>query len=162
MRFCCQIQETQQHGVIPITIFYKPARHCTGHEKTQNSILPTTIAHRPRQPCSAGLLSSYGFLYISDFLESKIGLRDTCGVHNLHGMPGLLGGLVPILALTSCCEHSAAHAQVLAVICTLFIAVAGGIGSAYLVKLIPTETGAELENLTFEDATIFADVEEEK
>ena len=76
-------------------------------------------------------------------------------MHNLHGMPGLLGGLVPILALTSCCEHSAAHAQVLAVICTLFIAIAGGAFSAFLVKLIPTESGEKLEKAAFEDASAF-------
>lgn len=99
-------------------------------------------------------------MYLSDVLEAKIGLRDTCGVHNLHGMPGLLGGLVPILALTSCCEHSAAHAQVLAVICTLFLAIAGGALSAFLVKLIPSETGAKLEKAAFEDASAF-EVDEE-
>lgn len=109
----------------------------------------------------AGLLSSWGFVYLSDILEEKIGLRDTCGVHNLHGMPGLLGGLVPILALTSCCEHSAAHAQVLAVVCTLAIAIAGGAGSAFLVSFIPTETGEKIKELTFEDASAF-EVEEDK
>jgi ammonium transporter Rh len=106
-------------------------------------------------------LSSWGFSYLSDVLEAKIGLRDTCGVHNLHGMPGLLGGLVPIIALTSCCEHSAAHAQILAVLCTLFIAIASGALAACLVKLIPTETGNALTKITFEDAKIFEEVEEE-
>merc|ERR550517_1639426 len=39
----------------------------------------------------AGTLSTYGYVFISPWLERK-GLRDTCGIHNLHGMPGLLGG----------------------------------------------------------------------
>jgi ammonium transporter Rh len=41
----------------------------------------------------AGMLSVYGFHHISPMLHEKLGLHDTCGVHNLHGLPGLLGGL---------------------------------------------------------------------
>lgn len=41
----------------------------------------------------AGLISAVGFLKLSSFLQKKINLHDTCGVHNLHGMPGILGGV---------------------------------------------------------------------
>lgn len=27
-------------------------------------------------------------------LEEKLKIQDTCGVHNLHGMPGILGAIV--------------------------------------------------------------------
>jgi ammonium transporter Rh len=42
----------------------------------------------------AGSVSSFGFAYLSHALQKLIHLHDTCGVHNLHGMPGVIGGLV--------------------------------------------------------------------
>ena len=47
---------------------------------------------------AAGSISTLGFAYLTPMLERKIGLGDTCGVHNLHGIPGILGGLVRLPA----------------------------------------------------------------
>jgi len=46
----------------------------------------------------AGIISALGFLKLSSFLQEKIALHDTCGVHNLHGLPGVLGGLFGALS----------------------------------------------------------------
>jgi ammonium transporter Rh len=42
----------------------------------------------------AGIISALGFLKLNGWLREKIGLFDTCGVHNLHGLPGVLGGVI--------------------------------------------------------------------
>jgi len=41
-----------------------------------------------------GIVSSFGFAYLSGYLRKAISLHDTCGVLNLHGLPGLIGGIV--------------------------------------------------------------------
>lgn len=41
----------------------------------------------------AGILSTLGFKFLTPCLSSKVKLHDTCGVNNLHGMPGVLAGI---------------------------------------------------------------------
>lgn len=42
-------------------------------------------------------VSEFWIVLFSTFkpiLEEKLKIQDTCGVHNLHGMPGILGAIV--------------------------------------------------------------------
>nr|XP_022327191.1 ammonium transporter Rh type A-like [Crassostrea virginica] len=59
-----------------------------------------TSAHMPIQPWGAmllgtiaGLISVLGYKYLTPAMSSKLKLHDTCGVHNLHGMPGVLAAI---------------------------------------------------------------------
>ncbi|XP_075564133.1 ammonium transporter Rh type A isoform X2 [Pelecanus crispus] len=45
----------------------------------------------------AGIISVLGFQFLSPLLASKLKIQDTCGVHNLHGLPGVLGGIASIV-----------------------------------------------------------------
>ncbi|OBS64189.1 hypothetical protein A6R68_07272, partial [Neotoma lepida] len=38
----------------------------------------------------AGIISVLGYKFLSPLLANKLMIRDTCGVHNLHGLPGLI------------------------------------------------------------------------
>jgi ammonium transporter Rh len=42
----------------------------------------------------AGIISTAGFNKLTTYLSEKEILHDTCGVLNLHGIPGMLGGLI--------------------------------------------------------------------
>ncbi len=45
----------------------------------------------------AGFASTFGFAVIQGKLQKGLRLVDTCGVSNLHGIPGLLGGLAALV-----------------------------------------------------------------
>jgi len=47
----------------------------------------------------AGAVSTIGFAIIQDRQKIFLKTVDTCGVTNLHGMPGILGGLAAILVI---------------------------------------------------------------
>jgi ammonium transporter Rh len=41
-----------------------------------------------------GCVSCAGFNKLTPYLCEKFGIHDTCGVHNLHGMPGVMAGII--------------------------------------------------------------------
>ncbi|XP_073798469.1 ammonium transporter Rh type C-like 2 isoform X3 [Danio rerio] len=41
-----------------------------------------------------GIISTLGYIYLTPFLEERLKIQDTCGIHNLHAMPGVIGGIV--------------------------------------------------------------------
>lgn len=45
----------------------------------------------------AGLISVLGFVYGSGFLR-RFGVDDTCGIHNLHGLPAVFGAVASAIA----------------------------------------------------------------
>jgi len=49
----------------------------------------------------AAVVSVIGYAYVQPALETAIGLHDTCGVHNLHGMPGVLGAIFSAIFVAS-------------------------------------------------------------
>lgn len=50
---------------------------------------------------AAGVVSVCGYKYVQPWLQSTFHIHDTCGVHNLHGMPGVMAAFVAILATAS-------------------------------------------------------------
>jgi len=82
----------------------------------------------------AGALCVTGYVIIQAKLEAKLKIVDTCGVHNLHGMPGLFGGLVAILVVPSI-----AMAQLSGIIFTIVLAFVSGIIGGYIIKFTGTK-----------------------
>ncbi|KAM5206933.1 ammonium transporter Rh type C isoform 1-T3 [Hipposideros larvatus] len=56
-----------------------------------------------------GIISTLGFVYLMPFLESRLRIQDTCGIHNLHGIPGIIGGIVG--AVTAACANVHTYGQ---------------------------------------------------
>jgi len=68
----------------------------------------------------AGALSTIGYAIIAPKVERFIKGTDTCGVHNLHGMPGIFGGLTGMLIT------GAVGVQLLGIVATVLIAFLAG------------------------------------
>ncbi|XP_053140131.1 ammonium transporter Rh type A isoform X2 [Hemicordylus capensis] len=82
----------------------------------------------------AGIISVVGFKYLTPFLASRMNIQDTCGVHNLHGLPGVLGGIGSIIA-AALLKNLQPAIQAAALGCTLAIAMVGGAVTGLILKL---------------------------
>lgn len=84
----------------------------------------------------AGIVSTLGYTIIAPKVCKLIRGTDTCGVHNLHGMPGLIGGLSAIAVTKT------PGVQIAAIVCTVVVAlilgrICGMIIGAFGVKKTP-------------------------
>merc|ERR1719384_2085640 len=52
----------------------------------------------------AGCLSVSGYVYLTPRLN-KLGIYDVCGINNLHGMPGILGGVAGAISAAAASEE---------------------------------------------------------
>jgi len=93
----------------------------------------------------AGSVSTYGFNKIQSSLLASIDLHDSCGVHNLHGMPALLGSIAVIIATSvDSCRGGLVYpradqslAQLEGALSTWVIAVVGGLFYGFVAKSMP-------------------------
>jgi len=46
---------------------------------------------------AAGSVSTFGYHFLQPYLLAKFGLHDTCGIHNLHAMPSVIGAIASII-----------------------------------------------------------------
>ncbi|TVM00823.1 MAG: ammonium transporter [Candidatus Brocadia sp. WS118] len=79
----------------------------------------------------AGILSVIGFALIQPRIQKAIKGIDTCGVHNLHGMPGMLGGLAAIFIA----KDVVPGLQIKGVFVTFIIAWITGLAAGTIVSL---------------------------
>ncbi|KAK4287949.1 hypothetical protein Pmani_038997, partial [Petrolisthes manimaculis] len=54
----------------------------------------------------AGTVSVLGYMYLTPFLCARLRIHDTCGVHNLHGIPGVLAGIIGCVCAAMATEHT--------------------------------------------------------
>jgi ammonium transporter Rh len=97
----------------------------------------------------AGALCVFGYAIVQPRLQKLLKIVDTCGVHNLHGMPGILGGLVAVFVVPG-----SARAQISGILITVALAYAAGLIGGFIINL----TGKK--SLPYEDRDEFRAVDQ--
>lgn len=95
----------------------------------------------------AGSLCVLGYAVIQPKLQARFKLVDTCGVHNLHGMPGLLGGVIAVFVVPGI-----AGAQLLGILVTLVLAMAAGLIGGYVIRATGEKEAAYEDEPEFSSA----------
>lgn len=76
-----------------------------------------------------GIISTLSFIYLDPWLHRTTGVLDTMGVHNLHGTPGIFGGLAAIVVA------GAPAAQAIAVAGAMIIGLGTGAVSGVILRV---------------------------
>jgi ammonium transporter Rh len=83
----------------------------------------------------AGAICVVGYATIQPALQKLLKSVDTCGVHNLHGMPGVFGGVTAIFVVPGI-----AKAQIVGIVVTVVLAFVTGTIGGYLIKATGSKT----------------------
>lgn len=103
----------------------------------------------------AGGICVLGYVVIQPKLMSLLKGVDTCGVHNLHGMPGLVGGLAAIFVVPGI-----AVPQLIGIAFTVALAFSGGLIGGYIIKATGSKKIAYQDRDEFgEEIPDFDDIE---
>lgn len=97
----------------------------------------------------AGALSTYSFVVLLPKFQNIIKKVDTCGVMNLHGLPGLMGGIAAIFVVKGISNTT----QLSGIAIMLVIALATGFITGKILALFGRRT------VPYVDAEEFVDVE---
>lgn len=81
--------------------------------------------------CVAGIISTVGFAILQDKQQKFHKIIDTCGVSNLHGLPGIFGGLVAIVVV----PNLDITAQLSGILITIAIAIVAGLLCGKIISL---------------------------
>lgn len=79
----------------------------------------------------AGAISTFGFAVVQSRLQKGLKMVDTCGVSNLHGIPGIFGGLVALIVVAGISFST----QLIGIGITIVIAIVTGLISGKILSL---------------------------
>jgi ammonium transporter Rh len=99
----------------------------------------------------AGAISTTGFAVLQEKQKNLLRAVDTCGVTNLHGLPGLFGGLIAIPVVSGL----SAVAQLTGIMVTIILSLGLGLVTGKVISLFGHR------QVAYSDAEEFADVETE-
>lgn len=94
---------------------------------------------------AAGIISAWSFLYLNDRLGARLKVLDSMGVNNLHGLPGIFGGLIAIVL-----TNAPAGTQLAATFGAVAIALVTGLITGGILRLLGRPS------IAMDDAETFA------
>jgi ammonium transporter Rh len=98
----------------------------------------------------AGLVSTYGFSVIQPYLEEKWDLHDTCGIHNLHALPSIIGALASVVVQAYKGNQESTDPrqwwfQLVAMFICLAYSIVTGLVTGFIIKLLDPVTSEDIE-----------------
>lgn len=97
---------------------------------------------------AAGAISTIGFAILQKRQENFHKIVDSCGVSNLHGIPGIFGGLAAIVVV----DNIDTGAQLKGILFTVILAIAAGLLSGKIISLFGKTEEIYNDAVEFENA----------